>query len=266
MTPRTVLVTGASSGIGAALVAEYAQRGWRVAMVARRADALQLLADQLGLDEQRAFLMPCDMRDVQAWRAQAARLLAAWGCPDVVIANAGISVGVLVEDPADHAVFNDVMTTNWLGTIATLQPFVTLMRTRGAGTLVGVASVAGMRGLAGHAAYSASKAATIKSLESLRLELRGTGVRVVTLCPGYIATPLTSKNPFSMPFLMQPQAFARQAARAIERGVPYRTIPWQMGVVSLLLRVAPIWLYDRVLSGRARKPRAAQGGGGGATH
>jgi short-subunit dehydrogenase len=94
-------------------------------------------------------------------------------------------------------------------------------------------------------------------LESLRLEMRGTGVSVVTICPGYIATPLTSRNPFSMPFLMQPQDFARSAANVIERGVAYHTIPWQMGVISKILHFAPIWLYDMALSGRKRKPRTS---------
>jgi short-subunit dehydrogenase len=257
MDAPVVLITGASSGIGAALVAEYARRGWRVAMVARREQAMREVAAQAGLDDARCFPIVCDIRDLARWRSEAARLLHAWGCPQTVIANAGISVGVLMQDPADHAVFENVMQTNWLATIDTLQPFIAPMCARRSGRLCGIASVAGIRGLAGHAAYSASKSATIKSLESLRLELRGSGVQVVTICPGYIATPLTAKNPFSMPFLMQPRDFARAAAAAIERGVPYRTIPWQMGVVSKLLALAPIWLYDRLLSGRKRKPRAA---------
>jgi short-subunit dehydrogenase len=253
---KTALITGASSGIGAALVKEYARRGWRVVLVARRAEAMQQLATECGLGAARVHIIACDIRDVAAWRESAARLMAEWGCPDVVIANAGISVGVLMEDPADHQVYKDVMETNWLATISTLQPFIAPMRERKAGKLVAVASVAGIRGLAGHGAYSASKSAVIKTMESLRLEMRGTGVDVVTICPGYIATPLTSRNPFSMPFLMQPEAFAARAVDTIDRGAAYRTIPWQMGWVSKLLHFAPIWLYDRALSGRKRKPRA----------
>jgi short-subunit dehydrogenase len=252
---KTVLITGASSGIGAAMVARYAALSWRVVLVSRRADALHEVAKSAGLNAEHYRVLACDMREVDAWRALAASLLSEWGCPDVVIANAGISVGVDMAIAEDYEVFSNVMTTNWLGMIATLQPFITPMRERASGALVGIASVAGIRGLAGHAAYSASKAATIKSLESLRLEMRGTGVKVVTLCPGYIATPLTSKNPFSMPFLMQPHDFAERAVNAIAQGVPYRTVPWQMGVVSKLMHFAPIWLYDRALSGRKRKPR-----------
>jgi NAD(P)-dependent dehydrogenase (short-subunit alcohol dehydrogenase family) len=255
---KTVLITGASSGIGAALVQRYAALGWRVVLVARREAALHDTAKLAGLSTERYRVLACDMREVDHWRAQCTQLLSDWGCPDVVIANAGISIGVDMQEADDYAVFNDVMTTNWLGMIATLQPFIKPMLARRSGTLVGIASVAGIRGLAGHGAYSASKSATIKTLESLRLEMTGTGVQVVTVCPGYIATPLTAKNPFSMPFLMQPEAFAARAVQAIEQGVAYRTIPWQMGVVSKLMHFAPIWLYDKALSGRKRKPRQAQ--------
>lgn len=253
---KTVLITGASSGIGAALVAQYAKEGWRVVMVARRLEAMQSIATQAGLPADKLRTLVCDIRDVTTWRTLVADLLADWGCPDAVIANAGISIGVLMEDAADHQVFKDVMETNWLATLSTFQPFIAPMRQRGSGRLAGVASVAGIRGLGGHAAYSASKSAVIKSLESLRLEMHGTGVKVVTICPGYIATPLTSKNPFSMPFLMQPADFAARCYAAIEQGTAYRTIPWQMGVVSSLLKWAPIALYDKLMAGRKRKPRA----------
>ena len=257
---KSALITGASSGIGAALVKEYARNGYRVVMVARRLDAMHAIANEAGLKADKARYIVCDIRDVAAWRAQAAELLASWGCPDVVIANAGISIGVMTEDPADYQVFKDVMETNWLATLSTFQPFVAPMRTRGGGRLAGVASVAGIRGLGGHAAYSASKSAVIKSLESLRLEMHNTGVKVVTICPGYIATPLTSQNPFSMPFLMQAHEFAAQCFTAVEKGVAYRTIPWQMGMVSGLLKWLPIWLYDKALAGRKRKLRASEQG------
>ena len=120
---------------------------------------------------------------------------------------------------------------------------------------VGIASVAGIRGLPGHGAYSASKAAVIAYCESLRGELRSSGVKVVTIGPGYIDTPLTKQNRYSMPFLMKADDFADRAFRTIEAGTSYRVIPWQMGVVAKLLRMLPNWLYDRVLAGRPRKHR-----------
>ena len=120
---------------------------------------------------------------------------------------------------------------------------------------MGIASVAGVRGLPGHAAYCASKAAAIACCESLRGELRGSGVRVTAIAPGYVATPLTARNRYRMPFLMQPDAFARQTLRAIDAGVSYRVIPWPMAVVAALLRLLPDAVFDRLLRGRPRKHR-----------
>jgi short-subunit dehydrogenase len=123
---------------------------------------------------------------------------------------------------------------------------------------VGIGSVAGIRGLPGHGAYCASKAAVINYCESLRGELRSSGIKVVTICPGYIDTPLTQKNRYAMPFLMQPQDFAERALAAIEAGDSYRVIPWQMGWVAKLLRLLPNGLFDRALSGRPRKRRSGE--------
>ena len=132
------------------------------------------------------------------------------------------------------------------------------MRARGRGTLVGIGSVAGVRGLPGAGAYSASKAAVRAYCESLRVELRGSGVRVVTLAPGFIATPMTARNPYRMPFLMPVDRFAEQAVRAIDAGVSYRVIPWPMAWVARLLRLVPDALYDRVAARRKRKPRIGE--------
>jgi short-subunit dehydrogenase len=178
------------------------------------------------------------------------------GLPDVVIANAGISIGVDTSLPEDLAVMARVLATNVMGMAATFGPFVAPMMARGSGTLVGIGSVAGIRGLPGHGAYCASKAAVISYCESLRGELRSSGVKVITLCPGYIATPLTKNNRYTMPFLMQPEVFAEKAAQTIAAGNSYRVIPWQMGVVAKLLRLLPNALFDRLFAGRPRKPRA----------
>jgi short-subunit dehydrogenase len=112
--------------------------------------------------------------------------------------------------------------------------------------------------LPGHGAYCASKAAVINYCESLRGELRASGVRVVTICPGYIDTPLTQKNRYAMPFLMQPQEFADRAFSTINAGISYRVLPWQMGWLAKLMRVAPNWLFDKALSGRPRKRRSGE--------
>jgi short-subunit dehydrogenase len=152
----------------------------------------------------------------------------------------------------------DTFAINNTGVAATFHPFLAGMQARGSGALVGLASVAAIRGLPGHGAYCASKAGVVAYCESLRGECRGSGVRVVTIVPGWIATPLTAGNRYKMPFLMQPGDFADRAYRAIEAGASYRVIPWQMGVVAKLLRLLPNPLFDRLFAGRGRKKRRSE--------
>jgi len=249
-----VFITGASSGIGEALAREFAARGARLGLAARRTDALQALVATL--PGQQHLIYGVDVTNTEAIVAAGREFDAAVGGADIVIANAGISVGVLTEYYEDLDAFGDVLKTNVLAMAYTFHPFITPMRTRGRGTLVGIASVAGIRGLPGSEAYCASKAAAISYCESLRVELRRTGVKVVTIAPGFVRTPLTSKNPYRMPFLMDVADFAPRAADAIVAGARYRTIPWQMGVVTALLRLVPRWLFDRLVANRRQKPRA----------
>ena len=152
--------------------------------------------------------------------------------------------------------FRAVLETNVLGIVHTFQPFVAGMMAARRGTLVGIASVAGFRGLPGAGAYSASKAAAINYLESLRVELVGSGVEVITICPGFIATPMTANNPYRMPFLLPPDKAARLIAGAIARRRRLYVLPWQMAWLGRALRVLPRPVYDRVLAKRPRKPRA----------
>ena len=142
-----------------------------------------------------------------------------------------------------------------LGLVNAFQPFLAPMRAARRGTLVGVSSLAGFRGIPGSGAYSASKAAAIAYLESLRVELARSGIAVVTICPGYIATPMTAHNPYRMPFLMQPQAAARRIARAIARRRRFYVLPWQMAVAGRVLRSLPRPIYDRIFANAPRKPR-----------
>ena len=255
------LITGASSGIGQALAVALWNRGHRLALVARRGEALRAWVAMRGWTEADARVYAADVSDIESIVAAARHCIAVQGVPDVVVANAGISVGVDTEDRGDLDVFRDTLATNLLGLVATFHPFVAAMRARRSGRLVGIASVAGIRGLPGHGAYCASKSGVIAYCESLRGELRGSGVRVVTIVPGYIDTPLTRGNPYPMPFLMDADAFAVRTVRAIEAGDAYRTVPWQMGIVAALLRLLPIALFDRALAGRGRKPRKAKAAG-----
>jgi short-subunit dehydrogenase len=253
-----VYITGASSGIGQALALQYYRAGWRLALVARRTAELQAWALAQNLSPDRFAIYGADVCDVAAITGAGQACIAAQGLPDVVIANAGISVGIDSAVLDDIEVMRRVYATNNIGLAATFQPFITAMQQRRSGALVGIASVAGIRGLPGHAAYCSSKAAVISYCESLRGECRPFGVKVVTIAPGYIDTPLTRENRYSMPFLMQPEDFAARACQAIADGASFRVIPWQMGVVARLLRLLPNALFDRLLAGRPRKHRQGE--------
>jgi hypothetical protein len=258
MTAPLLFITGASSGIGQAMALEWARRGGRLALVARRGDEMRAWVAAQGWSPERAGVYVADVRDMAAMTAAGRACIAAQGLPDVVIASAGISVGVDLSVEADLEVLRAVVETNSLGMAATFQPFIAPMCGRRSGRLVGIASVAGIRGLPGHAAYSLSKAGVISLCESLRVECRPHEVRVVTIAPGYIDTPLTQGNSYSMPFLMPADKFARQALDAIASGVGLRVIPWQMGMLARVLRILPDWIYDRAVSGRGRKARETQ--------
>ena len=249
-----VFVTGASSGIGAELARLYARSGAQLGLFARRADALAAVADSLGSASTATYVG--DVRDEDALRGAATAFMGRFGVPDIVIASAGVSVGTLTEHREDNAAFRAVLETNVLGMVHSFQPFLPAMLAASNGRLVGIASVAGFRGLPGAGAYSASKAAAISYLESLRVELFGTGVAVITICPGYIATPMTEGNPYRMPFLLPVDKAAPLIARAIEHRRRFYVLPWQMALLGRLFRVLPRPLYDRVFAGAPHKPRA----------
>jgi NAD(P)-dependent dehydrogenase (short-subunit alcohol dehydrogenase family) len=253
--PPRVFITGASSGIGAALAREYAARGAVLGLLARRRDMLDALVATLPHPERhRAYA--ADVTNHAALASAAADFIAAHGGADVVIASAGISYGTLTERPEDLPLFASVFATNVHATIATFASFIGAMKdARGPRRLVAIGSLAGVRGMKGAGAYCASKAAVHSYCESLRLEMRPYGIRVVTIAPGYIDTPMTSNNRFPMPFLMPAERFAARAVDAIEAGSSFRVIPWQMGLVARLLRVLPNVLFDALF---ARAPQKAR--------
>ena len=250
---KKVVISGASSGIGLALARYYLESGATVAALARRGDLLQNLAANF---PNNVFCYALDVRDAAAIQNAAQDFLTRVGVPDIVIANAGVSRGTLTEYAEDIDAFQQVIDINVLGIVKTFQPFLVPMREAKKGTLVGIASVAGFRGLPGAGAYSASKAAAITYLESLRVELRGSGVHVVTICPGYIKTPMTAVNPYPMPFILEPEEAAKRLARAIDSGKTFTIIPWQMGLVGRVMKWLPNWLYDLILKKAPYKPRS----------
>ncbi len=250
--PATVIITGASGGLGAALARHYAGSGFNIGLIARRTTGLEQLAREFPGN---CTVHAADVRDSAAMRGATAEFVTQYGPPDIVIANAGISIGTLTELPEDEQPFRDVFDINVIGMVNTFQPYIAAMRKRGHGVLVGIASVAGYRGLPGSGAYSASKAAAISYLESLRVELRGTGITVITVCPGYIVTAMTAHNPYRMPFIMTAETAAAKIATIIARRKTYAVIPWQMAVVARLMHILPRFLYDPLAAKSGRKPR-----------
>ncbi len=239
-----VFITGASSGIGAALAREYAARGAVLGLLGRREDALRAL-----LPSGDHHIYTVDVTDHAALGAAAADFIAREGGADVVIASAGVSAGTLTERPGDLSQFAEIFAINVTATVATFAPFIeTMKRDTGPRRLVAIGSVAGIRGMKGAGAYCASKSAVHSYAESLRLELQPHGIRVVTIAPGYIDTPMTRQNRFPMPFLMPVDRFASAAARAIDAGKRYRVIPWPMGVVAKVLRLLPNVLFDALFA------------------
>lgn len=253
-----IFVTGASSGLGEAIARECHRR-WGaegdlvLGLVARREPLLRALSDALPQATVACYAL--DVTQAQALASAGQDFLARFGAPDFVIANAGISAGTVTGENNDSQVFASIFQTNVVAMFETFAPFVSAMRAAGKGALVGIASVAGIRGLPGAGAYSASKSAAITYLESLRLEMRGSGVAVVTIAPGFVRTPLTRRNPYPMPFLMDADVFARRAVDAMLARRSFVVIPWPMRFVALLLRVLPNWLYDRLFARAPRKPR-----------
>lgn len=258
MTAPLVFITGASSGIGQALALRFHREGYRLALVARRTSEMKSWASAQGINTDSYEIYSADVSMSASIMAAGQECIARQGLPDVVIANAGISVGMDTAVRADIDVMARTFAINNIGMAATFQPFVDGMVQRRGGTLVGIGSVAGIRGLPGHSAYCASKAAVISYCESLRGEMRPHRVRVVTISPGYVDTPLTRQNRYGMPFLMQADCFAARAFKAIAAGASYRVIPWQMGVVAKLLRLLPNALFDQLMAGRPRKRRQSE--------
>lgn len=253
-----VFITGASSGIGQALAQRFHQAGYSLALVARRTADMEAWATERGIDPADYRIYGADVAQIDSIVAAGKACIAQQGVPDVVVANAGISIGIDTAERADLDVLAQTLTVNNVGLAATFHPFIDAMVARGSGRLVGIGSVAAIRGLPGHGAYCASKAGVVAYCESLRGELRSQGIRVVTICPGYIDTPLTRGNRYSMPFLMKADDFADKAFDVIESGISYRVIPWQMGVIAKLMRMLPNALFDKAVSGRGRKKRKGE--------
>lgn len=235
---RRIFLTGASSGLGEGLALAYATPGRTLGLLARREDELSRVRAAVEARGARAFVYPVDVVDTRATKEALENFARAADGLDLVIANAGIGEGRR-DERFDAEKVAEVFRVNLVGLTNTLLPAIPILRALGGGTLVGMASVAAYRALPGSLAYSASKSAVLTLLEGLGMELRGTGIHTVALCPGFIRTPLTDKNEFSMPFLLERDEACARMRRAIDARKRRYTFPFPMFVAAQLLRILP---------------------------
>lgn len=242
---QRVFITGASSGLGEGLARHYAVRGAVLGLVARRAEKLKTLADDLQSCGAQAHIYPQDVSDTAAMSQIAAHFFSAAGGIDLVIANAGVGLKFSVqEETADQVV--RLMNTNVNGVINTLLPFIPAMVARGSGVLVGMSSTAAFRALPWRSAYCASKAAVKVYMDGIRMELRGTGVHAMSICPGFVDTPLTTDTPQRV-FLVDVPVAVRKIARAIERRRNTCVFPWQLRILRHVWpRIPERWLVKMI--------------------
>ncbi|MPR00030.1 SDR family NAD(P)-dependent oxidoreductase [Modestobacter sp. I12A-02628] len=241
-----VWVTGASSGIGAALARELADRGARVAISAR--DAERLTAVAAG----RMHVQPVDVTDRAATVAAGAAVREALGGLDLAVLNAGTWSQFHVEQ-WDSQAFADHLQVNLMGTVHSLEAVVPAMLAAGHGQIAGMASVAGYRGIPGSEAYGASKAALLNLLESLRASLGVRGIVVQTISPGFVRTPMTDRNRFPMPFMVEPEQAARSIADGIAKGKAEIVFPAPMMVAMKLARLVPVRPWTALTAVLARR-------------
>jgi hypothetical protein len=240
---RRIFITGASSGIGEHLAYAYAQPGALLGLAARRLDRLQQVAEQCRARGAQTLVYEWDVRDQPRGLDIARRYLDETGGIDLVIANAGIG-GEDRLASGDSTAINRILTTNILGVTNTVVPFIPTLQEQRSGTVVIISSVAGFRGLPGHGGYNGSKAAVRVIADAWRLTLHRYSIRVVTICPGFLETPLVSKNRFPMPFLMPVERAAEKIVAAVARGKRTYIFPWQWRLVVPLLKILPDWIIQ----------------------
>lgn len=254
---QNAVLTGACGGLGQALARALIAQGASVALVGLHRPTLEALAE---LAPGRCAVYTPDVADSAAMQAMAADWTARAGLPDLVIANAGVAGGFDTTQASDLAVLRRMLEINLLGVATTFQPFVAPLQAAGRGTLVGIASLAGRRGLPGNGAYCASKAGLIAYLQSLRADLRASGLQVTTVSPGYLRTSLTAGNRFAMPGLLEPEVAAARILAGLTRGREDIVLPRRLGWLSSALALLPERLHERILLKQPRKPRVGEAG------
>ncbi len=250
---QVAVVTGASSGIGWALAKALAKEGARVGLVARRREALEQLAAEIARAGGAAAVAAADVSERQPTVAAVQEVATRLGPVDLLVANAGVGAPTLLE-PFNVPQVERMFRVNTLGVVYAIEAVLPEMLRRGRGHLAAVSSLAAYKGLPGESAYCASKAAVNVFLEGLRVQLRGKGVAVTTICPGFVRTPMTAVNEFSMPFVMEADEAARRIVGALRRRVKVFNFPWQTTLLMKLTRWLPDWVMARTMASYNEQP------------
>ena len=242
---RLVGVTGASVGIGRAVVTELARRGAKVVASARNEQALnQLAADCL---PRTVHVLPLDVTDRQANLRAAETIQQRFGGLDIAFFNAGTCEYVDMAN-FDSALFERTMQTNFLSMVYGIEAVLPLLRTSREAQLVGMSSTVAYRGLPRTEAYGASKAAIKHLFESLQIDLKQEGISVSVVCPGFVRTPLTDRNDFPMPFRVEAEEAAKQIVDGMEAKTPEIHFPKRFSIPFKLLSLLPNRLYVALCS------------------
>lgn len=241
-TNKVVLITGASSGIGRALAIQLSRKGAAVGLLARRADVLKQVAEDIESCGGRALVLPADVTDSAAVRNAARELRQRFGPIDVLVANAGISVNTFVPDLCEKKIA-ELININVTGVVNSVSAVLPDMVSRGSGHLVGNSSLAAYRGLPKTAAYCASKAAVSSFMEAIRIDLRGSGVDVTIIHPGFVKTSLI-EHIRRTPYVMELDHAVRKIIRAIEKRKKRYSFPWQLATVARACKIMPTPMYD----------------------
>ena len=242
--PKTVLITGASRGIGRALAIEYARAGAHVAIAARRVDELERLASEIAAQGGKASVFETDLAEPETVFEAVRQAEHALGGLDMVIANAGVGAYAPINEMSWKDASN-VLDVNVRGAIATVVAAAPIMLAQQRGHIVGVSSLAGRRGMPYGSIYCASKAAFSTFLESIRIELAPAKVRVTDVQPGFVDTDIIVRGAYPTPLMWSPEKASRVIAHRLKRSPTIIAFPWPRDVLGSILRLLPTTLYDR---------------------
>jgi len=252
--PLKIFITGASSGIGAEIARQYSLLNHDniIGLIGRNKTKLSKLHKQLDC---KSLPIVADVSDFNSIETAAHLFVSEFGLPDIVIANAGVSSGTLLQNKDDIEVIEKIFKINFHGVVNTFHPFLSSFMKQKKGHLVAIASVAGIRGLPGAGAYSASKAALINYMESIRVELLKNNVKVTTISPGYIKSPMTEVNGYYMPFILDTNIAAKKIIKFISKNKRHVIFPWQMALLGRIMYILPNIVWDFLAKNAPHKKR-----------